>query len=181
MEAGRADSCGRRRSRAASTARRSSSKKAGSFIAAEVGWGMKVQPRSTFVLFSGLFFRLTGAGGLFSVGFLQENLYASFGFFELLLAFAGKRDAFLEQFHGFIQPELRTFEAADHFFKTREGFLKIGLLVRLRFFRRCRVHWNKLSCCKSASSILRHVLDRKQSYINGMESRRGLQGQSMLA
>src|SRR5216684_1271891 len=31
-----------------------------------------------------------------------------------------------------------------------------------------------------ASSILRHVLYCKQSYINGMESRRGLQGQNML-
>src|SRR6266436_9182076 len=92
MEAGRADSCGRRRSRAASTARRSSSKNAGSFIAAEVGWGMGVGPGSSFVLF----LRLEGLGGEFSVGFLQQNLDAAFGFFELLLALAGKRDAFLE-------------------------------------------------------------------------------------
>src|SRR5216684_2695795 len=34
---------------------------------------------------------------------------------------------------------------------------------------------------QSASSILRHVLDRRQSYINGVESRRGLQDQDMLA
>src|SRR6266436_2366701 len=136
MEAGRRDSCGRRRSRAASTARRSSSKKAGSFIAAEVGWGMSVGARSSFVLF----FWLEGFGGQFSVGFLQQDFDAAFGFFELLLALAGKRDAFLEQFHGFIQRKLRAFEAANHFFETREGFLKVGLLGRLRFFRRCRVH-----------------------------------------
>ena len=91
---------------------------------------MSIGARSSFVLF----FRLEGLGGQFSVSFLQENLDTSFGFFELLLALAGKRDAFLEQFHGFIQRELRAFESPDHFFKTREGFLKVGLLGRLGFF-----------------------------------------------
>ena len=79
-------------------------------------------------------FALHGGGGL------RKVTLRSFGFFQLLLAFAGKRDAFLEKFHGFIQRELRAFEAADHFFETREGFFKIGLLGRLRFFCRCRVH-----------------------------------------
>src|SRR5260370_28682295 len=84
MEVGRADCWGRRLSRAASTARRSSSKKAGSFIAAEVGWGMRVGPRSSFALFSRLFFGLEGLGGEFSIGLLQQNFDATFGFFELL-------------------------------------------------------------------------------------------------
>ena len=97
---------------------------------------MRVALRSSFVLFSGLFFRLEGLGGEFPVGLLEENLDTAFGFFELLLALAGKGDAFLEEFHGFVESELRAFEAADDFFEACEGLFKIGLLRRLWLF--CR-------------------------------------------
>src|SRR5260370_42126710 len=111
MEVGRADSCGRRPSRAASTARRSSSKKAGSFIAAEVGWGMRVGPRSSFALFSRRFFGLEGLGGEVSIGPLQQNFDATFGFVEPALALAGERHPFLAQVHGLEERGLRALDA----------------------------------------------------------------------
>jgi hypothetical protein len=98
---------------------------------------MRVGPRSGLIAFLGLFFRLERLSDEFSVGFLQQNLDAAFGFFELLLALARKLDAFLEKLHGFVERELRAFQAPDDFFEAREGLLKIGLLGRLRFFYRC--------------------------------------------
>jgi hypothetical protein len=55
-------------------------------------------------------------GGEFAVGFCKEDFYAAFGFFELLLAFAGEGYAFFEEFHGVVERELRAFEAADDLF-----------------------------------------------------------------
>src|SRR5712671_3025566 len=55
MEAGRADTCGRNSSSAASTARRSSSKNSGSFIAAEVGCAILQSRLKTDFLFPTLF------------------------------------------------------------------------------------------------------------------------------
>ena len=98
---------------------------------------MRVGARSGLIAFLGFFFRLERLGHEFSVGFLQQDLDAAFGFFELLLALARKLDAFLEQLHGFVQRELRAFQAPDDFFETREGLLKIGLLRWLRFLCRC--------------------------------------------
>src|SRR6266849_8004022 len=130
MEGGCVVSSGSRRSSAASTAMRSSSKNAGSFIAAEVGWAMRVAPRSRLVLFFGL----EGLGDEFAIGFLQQDFHAPFRFFQLFLALAGKGHAFLKQFHGFVECELWAFQAAHYFLEARQGLLKVGLFHRLRFF-----------------------------------------------
>jgi len=53
---------------------------------------MRFALRSRFVLF----FWLEGLGHYFSVGFFQQDFDAAFGFFELLLALAGKGNAFLK-------------------------------------------------------------------------------------
>ena len=82
----------------------------------------------------GLAFGVEGFGGEFAVGFFEEDFYAAFRFFELLLAFAGEDDAFFEELHGFVERKLGTFEAADDFFEAREGALKVGPLGRLGFF-----------------------------------------------
>jgi hypothetical protein len=73
-------------------------------------------------------------GGEFSVGLLQENLDTGFGFFELLLALAGKADAFFEEFHGVIERELRVFEFADDFLEAGKRAFEVGLLGRFWFF-----------------------------------------------
>jgi len=85
----------------------------------------------------GLAFGVEGFGGEFAVGFFQQDFDFALGFFELLLAFAGKLDAFLEKFHSVIEGELRRFETADDFFETGERAFKIGFLWRRRlgFFR----------------------------------------------
>src|SRR5579859_445731 len=120
---------------------RSSSKNTGTFIAAEVGCAIRIARRSRFVLF----FRLEGLGHQLSVGLLQQNLYAPFGFFQLLLALARKLHALFEQSHGFVQRELRTLEPPHHFFQTRERLLKVRLLRRLRFFYGGRIHVQRSS------------------------------------
>ena len=78
----------------------------------------------------GLLFGIEGLGGEFAVGFLQQNFDAAFGVFELLLAFAGERDTFFEEFHGVVERELRAFQAADDFFEASERFLEVGLFCR---------------------------------------------------
>jgi hypothetical protein len=67
-------------------------------------------------------------GGQLSIRFFEEDFDAAFGFFELLLAFARKGDAFFKEFHSVVEGELRAFEAADDFFEADEGLLEIGLL-----------------------------------------------------
>jgi hypothetical protein len=99
--------------------------------------GHEGRARSGLIAFLRLFFRLERLGHQFPVRFLQQNLDAAFGFFELLLALARKLDAFLEKLHGFVERELRAFQAPDDFFEAREGLLKIGLLGRLWSFYRC--------------------------------------------
>ena len=98
---------------------------------------MRVGPRSGLIAFLGVFFGLEWLGHEFSIGFLQQDFDAAFGFFELLLALARKLDAFLEKFHGFVERELRALQAPDDFFEAGERLLKIGLLGRFRFSCRC--------------------------------------------
>jgi hypothetical protein len=74
-------------------------------------------------------FGIERLGREFAVGFFQEDFHAAFGFFELLLAFAGERHTFFEKFHGVVERKLRALEAADDLFEARERALKI------RFFR----------------------------------------------
>src|SRR5579864_3331460 len=116
METGGVSSNGSKRSSSASTAMRSSSKKEGSFIAAETGCAMRLAPGSRFVLF----FRLEGLSRQFSIRLLQQNLHAPFRFFQLPLELARELHAFFEQFHGFVQCELRALQPAHHFFEARE-------------------------------------------------------------
>src|SRR5579864_6959594 len=156
MEGGRVPSAGNKRSNAASTASRSSSKKEGEFIAGEgrADWGcvMRIPPRSRF----GLFFRLEGLRRELSVGLLQQNLHAPLCLLQLLLALARELYSFFEQFHGFVQGELRAFETAHNFLEPGEGLLEIGLLQRLSLFHRNRIHAINLPG-KSNLPIVRHV------------------------
>jgi hypothetical protein len=73
-------------------------------------------------------------GGEFAIRFFEEDFYAAFGFFELLLAFAGKLDAFFEEFHGVVERELWAFEAAHDLFEADQGFLEVRLFGWLGLF-----------------------------------------------
>jgi hypothetical protein len=81
-----------------------------------------------------LAFGIERLGDKFAIGFFQEDFDAAFGFFELLLAFAGKRDTFFKELHGLVERKLRALESADHFFEARERAFKIRLLSRFGFF-----------------------------------------------
>lgn len=85
----------------------------------------------------GLAFGVEGCGGEFAVGFFEEDFDFAFSFFELLLAFARKFDAFFEEFHGVVERELGGFETADDFFETGERMLEIGFFrggLRIELF-----------------------------------------------
>src|SRR6202051_5808 len=140
IETGSWVSGGTRRSSAASTARRSGSKKSGRFIARalEQAGGYWT---SRFVLGFGFEWR----GCQFSVGLLQQNFNAAFGFFQLFLAFARKRHALFKKLHGVVERELRALKPANHLFQTGEGTLEIGFLECLWFFRSRRIHASALS------------------------------------
>src|SRR5579863_513104 len=144
METGGVTSRGNRSLSRASTAMRSSSKKAGRLIGGGKGsrairaggppigrlafW--EHAERSRFALA----FRIERLGCKFAVGFFQQNFNAALCLFQLLLAFARKRHAFFEQLHGVVERELRALEAADDLFKASEGALEIGLLRQFRLF-----------------------------------------------
>src|SRR5207237_3488780 len=105
MDEGCAGAAGRSFSRAASTARRFSSKNEGSFIARENWRAASGQSASRF----GLLLGVERLGGKLAIGFLQKDFHASFRLFELLLALARKRDAFFEKLHRLVQRRLRAF------------------------------------------------------------------------
>src|SRR5712692_4114111 len=129
MEAGCAVAAGSRRSRAASTARRPSSKNGGSFIV-EGNWIAKsCRCTSRF----GLPLGIERLSGKLAIGFLQENFYSPLCLFQLLLALARESDALFEQFHRVVQRELRAFQPAHDFLKPGERTLKIRFLRRLGF------------------------------------------------
>jgi hypothetical protein len=73
-----------------------------------------------------LFGSFEGFGNQLAIGFLEENFDAAFGFFELLLTFTGKADAFFKKLHGVVEGELRAFEFTDYFFEASEGAFKVG-------------------------------------------------------
>src|SRR5437016_9100211 len=123
MEEGGAVSAGRRRPRAASTVRRSSSKNAGSFISAGNGRAAGCLGASRFSLPLGI----ERLGGKLAIGLLQEDFHSPLRLFQLLLARARERHALLEQLHRIVQRELRAFQAADDFLKAGKRALKIGL------------------------------------------------------
>src|SRR6202795_1275630 len=95
IEIGSVVCAGSKRSSAASTARRSCSKKSGRFIARalERAGGCWT---SRFVLGFGF----EWLGRQFSVGLLQKNLNAAFGFFQLFLTLTRKRYPLLTNLHG---------------------------------------------------------------------------------
>jgi hypothetical protein len=93
----------------------------------------------------GLAFGFEGFGDDPTVSFPEENFDFAFRFFQLLLAFCGKGDAFFEQFHRIVERKLRAFELADDLFKAREAALKI------RLFRRIGLFW--CGCVHAAFSL----------------------------
>src|SRR5258707_4052948 len=126
MEGGGVDSRGSRRSREASTSRRSSSKNEGGFIGAEEWREGRVAKASRLALAFGIE-RLSGK---LAIGFFQENFNAALGFLELFLAFAREGYSFFEELHGVVGRDLRTLEGPVDCFEGREGSGETGLLWR---------------------------------------------------
>src|ERR1700690_1114376 len=95
IEGGCAFSPGISRSRAASTAARSSSKNAGRFI----GWKMVrrgyVRRLRTF-----LGCRVKGHSGQLAAGFFEQDFHFTLGQFQVFLAVARKLHALFKQLHG---------------------------------------------------------------------------------
>ena len=91
-------------------------------------------------------------GHHFAVSFLQQNLYAAFGFFQLLLTLTRKSDAFFKEFHGLVEGKIGAFHAFHDFFKPRERFFEIVLARRLCrcWFVRHWIHSSSSRCAKSA-------------------------------
>src|SRR5205085_2231034 len=110
METGCAVSGGSSRSSAASTASRSSSKKGESFI---VGWNPLGQVACHASRFA-LPLWIERFCAQLAVRLFQKDLDAALGFFELFLAFARKRHAFLEELHGVVQRKLRALQAPQN-------------------------------------------------------------------
>ena len=162
IEGGGVAAEGRKCSRAASTSCRFCSKKSGRLIG-EFSKDACIGPESRGF---GLAFGFEGFGNDSTVGFPEENFDFAFGFFELLLAFGGKSDAFLEQFHRIVEGKLRAFEFADHLFEAREAALKIRLFRRIGFFRCGCVHAAFLrtsgNLYQSGRNSLRQGGERKQ-------------------
>src|SRR6267143_1188791 len=129
MDDGGADSAGISRSRAASTERRSSSKKAGSLIAAENSRTGDSAATSRFTLTFGI----KRFGGELAVSFFEQDFHAAFRFFQLFLAFSRECHTFLEKLHGVIQGKLRALQTSNDFFEASERTLEIGLLRRFGF------------------------------------------------
>src|SRR5215472_278900 len=99
MELGSAVSAGSSRSRAASTARRSSSKKGESFIG---GWNPCDQRQSKTSQFA-LPLRIKRFCDELAIRFFEQDFHAAFGFFQLLLAFSRQRHAFFKKLHRVVQ------------------------------------------------------------------------------
>src|SRR5450631_3416389 len=101
MDVGGTVSEGIKRSRCASTARRSSSKKSGSFIGSGKMLELSARDRSRVVLAFG-FKRLCHH---LAVCFFQQDFYFTFRLFQLFLALSRKAHAFFKQLHRFVQRE----------------------------------------------------------------------------
>ena len=91
----------------------------------------------------GIFFiSVERLGFYLSAGLFQQNFDSAFSFFKLLLAFARKRHAFFEEFHRFVEREIRAFKALDDFLEPPERSLKIAFF---RCFDRLISRWAQLS------------------------------------
>src|SRR5207302_10326354 len=111
MDEGCAVAAGRSFSRAASTARRFSSKNEGSFIARGNWRATSGQSASRF----GLLLGVERLGRKLAIRFLQKDFHASLRLFELLLALARKRDALFDKLHCLVKRKLRDFYSLDDF------------------------------------------------------------------
>src|SRR5260370_34175718 len=111
MEEGCAVSAGSSRSRAASTARRSSSKNGGSFIAAGNWRAAGCRGASRF----GLRLGIERLGGKRAIGFLQRDFPSPPRFFQLVLTLTRERHAFFAQLYRVGPRELRALQASDEF------------------------------------------------------------------
>src|ERR1700676_348988 len=137
MEGGGASSPGISRSSASSTAARSSSKNAGSFIR----WGVRPDAPcggARLGLFLG--FGIERLRGQFAAGLLEQNFYFALGIFQMFLAVAGELHAFLKKFHGLVERKVRALQLPDDFFQARQRMLEIGLLRGIGLFRRCWIY-----------------------------------------
>src|SRR5260370_8367379 len=95
IEEGCAVAAGRRRSRAASTATRSSSKNGGSFIAT----GNRRAARCVCASRFGLPLGIEWLGGHLAIGFLEEDFLSAFCFLHLFLSLSGMSTTFLVPLH----------------------------------------------------------------------------------
>src|SRR5437660_12344450 len=114
---------------AASTVKRFSSKKGGSFIAA---WNWRAAGRPSASRF-GLQLGIERLCGKLAIGFLEQDFHASLRLFELFLTFTGVCNALFKQLHCVVQRKLRTFQAADDLLKAGERAFKIRLFLRFGF------------------------------------------------
>src|SRR6266849_4889200 len=137
MEGGCAFSAGINRSRAASTAARSSSKNDGRFIGRRVcpSAGTGREPLGFF-----LGFGFEWHSGYLAARLLEEKFDLSLRLFQVFLAFAGELYALLEEFHRVVQRKVGALEFSDDFLQTSEGMLEIGSLPRFGLFRRRWIH-----------------------------------------
>src|ERR1700728_3474880 len=109
IEGGCAFSAGISRSRAASTAARSSSKNVGGFIKGRKRLTQTLAARgSPLRVFLG--FRIEGFRGHLAAGFFKQNFHSAFGLFQMFLAVARELHAFLKQLHGFLERQIGALE-----------------------------------------------------------------------
>src|SRR5260370_33222515 len=125
IERGSASWPGISRSRAASTAVRSSSKNAGRFIR----WRVWPAARSGGVRL-GLFlgFGIEWLRGQLASGLLKQNFHFALGLFQVFLAIARELHALLEQFHGLVERKVRALQLPHDFFQAGPRMPQIELL-----------------------------------------------------
>src|SRR5712691_9951448 len=142
MEGGCAFSAGINRSRAASTAARSSSKNEGRFIGRREcpSAGTGGEPLGLF-----LGFGFEGHSGYLAARLLEEKFDLSLRLFQVFLAFAGELYALLEEFHRVVQRKVGALEFSDDFLQTSEGMFEIGFLPRFGLLGRRWIHGRHFS------------------------------------
>src|SRR5260370_34540862 len=114
MELVWAASEGNSRSRAASKARRSSSKKGGRFIVAGNWRALGCREASRFALP----LWVERLGSQLTIGLLEEDFHAPLSFFQFLLALPGEGEALVKEFHGVVVREVGAFQTANNFLEA---------------------------------------------------------------
>src|ERR1035437_4518947 len=140
IEGGWASSSGISRSRAVSTAARSSSKNAGRFIR----WRVRRDALSgggRLRLFLG--FGIEWLGSHLAADLLEQDFHFAFGLLQVFLAVSRELHAFFEQFHGFIERKVRALQLPHDFFQARRRVFEIRFLRGRGLFRRCWIHGRK--------------------------------------